>query len=227
VAPGDLVVEVGAGPGMLTRALARTGARVIALELDPVLADRLRRSLAVRGVTVVEADALRWRWPVDSFAVVANLPFAGSGAILSRLLDPLVPLRRADVIVQWQLAARHAAIWPSTLRATYWRAWFDVDVAGRLARTAFAPVPSVDAALLRVVRRARPLVAATDHDAYRRFLESAWHTSGPLRKTLRSHVSSLELKRLASALGFSPEARPRDLDARQWAALFRFARRGR
>ena len=132
---GDLVVEIGAGSGMLTRALAETGADVLALELDPDLASVLRRRFAARAnVTVVEADAFGWRWPSRPFAFVANLPFHRSGAILSHLLrDPRVGLRRADVIVQWELAVKHAAVWPATLRGTYWRAWYELSTAGRLA----------------------------------------------------------------------------------------------
>ena len=226
VAARDLVVDVGAGTGALTRALALTGADVTALELDAVLAAQLRRRFAsTPNVRVVEGDAACWSWPDGSFAVVANLPFARSGAILAHLLgDPGVPLSRADVIVQWEFAAKQAAVWPATLRATFWRAWYEVCVTGRLARTAFSPPPLVDAALLRVVRRPRPLVPAAEHDAYQRFLSAAFGSSEPLRRSLRGCLSPLQTKRLAARLGFSPDARAWDLDARQWSELFAFAR---
>ena len=222
---GDLVVEIGAGSGMLTRALAETGADVLALELDPDLASVLRRRFAARAnVTVVEADAFGWRWPSRPFAFVANLPFHRSGAILSHLLrDPRVGLRRADVIVQWELAVKHAAVWPATLRGTYWRAWYELSTAGRLARTAFAPAPGVDAALLRIVRRAVPWVADDDAERYWRFLSAAFGARRPVRRSLAPALSALEVKRLAPALGFAPDARPWDIDARQWARLFRLA----
>ena len=220
---GDLVVEVGAGTGMLTRALARTGAKVVALELDPVLARALRASPQLRGVEIVEADALDWSWPSVEFAVVANLPFSRSGAILGRLLsDPLVPLRRADVIVQWELAAKQTAVWPATLKSTLWRAWYDLTVSRRLARAAFSPIPAVDAAVLEATRRREPLVPGAEHHAYRRFLAAAFDGGGPPGR-LSPRLSRVEVKRLAPVLGFDPHARPRDLDAQQWAALFAFA----
>ena len=132
VAPGDLVVDIGAGAGALTRALADAGADVLALELAPDLVRELRRRFdANRSVTVIEADVLDWEWPARPFAVVANLPFAHSGAILAHMLrDPCGALRRADVIVQWDLAAKHTAVWPATLKSTYWRAWYDVTITG-------------------------------------------------------------------------------------------------
>jgi 23S rRNA (adenine-N6)-dimethyltransferase len=223
---GDLVVDVGAGTGALTRALVASGARVIALELDPVLASELRSRFGRAAVSVLEADALDWRWPEEEFSVVANLPFAGSGAILARLLrDPCRGLDRAHVIVQWELGAKQAALWPATLKSTYWRAWFDLAVTRRLARTAFAPVPSVDAAVLRVTRRERELVPADEHEGFWRFLVAAFRGNAPIARALRAQVSGTELRRLAAVLGFSPDARPRDLDASQWAGLYAHVRR--
>ena len=226
ILPGDLVVDVGAGTGAFTRALLDAGAEVVALELDPRLAADLRRRLGSRGVHVVEEDARRWNWPREPFAVVSNLPFAGSGEILSNLLrDPRRELRHADVVVQWELAEKQAAVWPATMRATYWRAWFDVAIVARLARSAFAPPPSVDAAVLRFARRNRPLVAPGEHERYRKLLADAFRSQSPLRQALRGRVTPRELRRLATLLGFDPGSRARDLDARQWAGLYRHMRR--
>lgn len=227
LARGDLVLEIGGGSGVLTQALARAGARVLVLERDPALVSRLRERFGHRAaVSVVETDAVEYVWPGQPFAVVANLPFARSGAILARLLrDPRIPLRRADVIVQWEFAAKHAAVCPATLRSTYWRAWFDVSIARRLDRSAFAPPPSVDAAVVRFERRARPRLPLESHEAYWSFLRTAFGTQAPIRRSLRRSLSPLEIKRLAPALGFAREARASQLDAEQWARLFAFARR--
>jgi 23S rRNA (adenine-N6)-dimethyltransferase len=222
---GDRVVEIGGGTGVLTEALARTGACVVVLERDRRLVASLRARFAARDVQVLDADALRFAWPHDPFHVVANLPFAGSGAILGRLLaDPRVPLQRACVIVQWEFAAKHARLWPATLRGTYWRAWYDVSISRRLDRTAFAPPPSVDTAVLCFTRRDSALVPIEAHAAYLRFLTPAFASTAPLRRHLRGRVSPLELKRLAASLGFAPDACARELDATQWARVYAFAR---
>lgn len=226
IAPGDLVVEVGGGTGMITGELVRAGARVRAIERDPALAALLGARFADRAsVEIVHADALDCPWPDERFSVVANLPFAGSGAILASLLrDPFLPLRRAHVIVQWEFAAKHAAVWPATQRATYWRAWYDVSIVRRLDRTAFAPLPSVDTAVLKLERRSRPRVPRDAHEAYWRFLQERFSSQETVRRGLRTALSPLQVKRLAPALGFGPAARPRDLDAEQWARLFEIAR---
>jgi 23S rRNA (adenine-N6)-dimethyltransferase len=211
VARGDLVLDLGAGTGVLTRALARAGARVVPVELDAELASGLRRCFD----DVVEGDALRLPLPREPFKVVANLPFGNGTAILRRVLDPRVPLERADVIVEWGLAVKRAAVWPSTQLSSYWGAWFELSLTRRLPRCVFAPPPSVDAGLLRIVRRDEPLVPVVEARAYQAFLARGYR-NGP-----RAVVPWPTLKRLEAELGFDRRAEPRDLDAGQWAALFR------
>ncbi len=225
VAPGDLIVDVGAGTGVLTQALADAGGRVLALELDPVLAAGLRRRFAGRDVDVLAVDAREWSWPEAGFAVVANLPFAGSRSILGDLLgDPRIPVRRVDAVVQWEAAVKQTAVWPATLQSTCWSAWHELAVTVRIARSAFSPPPGVDAGVFRAVRRPHPLVAPTDHADFRRFVTDGFRARAPLRVALRTHLSARELKRLGPVLGFAPDALPRDLGPGQWAGLFAFAR---
>jgi len=222
----DLVIDIGAGRGALTTALRRVGATVVALELDPRLAQSLReRFIADDRVGVATADARHWTWPEQPFAVVSNLPFAAAASILQSLLDdPRVPLLRAHVIVQWEFAAKHAATWPSTLRGVYWGAWWDLAIGRRLAPNAFAPPTSVASAVLAVDARADALIPVSEHRAYSTFLRAVWRDA-PIRRILTSIVGPRQLKRLATENGFDDRAFPRDLDARQWAALYLHSRR--
>lgn len=210
VGRGDLVLDLGAGTGVLTRALARTGARVVAVELDAELAAGLRG----RFDDVIEGDALRVPLPREPFKVVANLPFGSGTAILRRLLDPRLPLQRADVIVEWGLAAKRAAVWPSTQLSAYWGGWFELSVKRRLPACVFAPAPSVDAALLGIVRLCEPLVPVAEARAYGAFLARGYR-DGP-----RAVVPWSTLKQVEAELGLDRRAEPRDLDATQWAALY-------
>jgi 23S rRNA (adenine-N6)-dimethyltransferase len=190
VRPGELVLDVGAGSGMLTRALAATGARVVAIEVDPTFARRLRR--AVPTAELVVADVLARPWPAEPFRVVANLPFALAAAVCRSLLDALVPLTAADLIVEWDFAAKRARLWPSTAQTVIWSAWHELAVVRRLEPEAFAPRPSVAAGVLRVRRRAVPLVPIARARAYERFVRA----------------------------GFTRSPAARDRDPHAWAALF-------
>jgi 23S rRNA (adenine-N6)-dimethyltransferase len=226
---GELALEIGGGTGVITRELMQTGARLVVIERDPRLAGQLRATVGKHAkVMVVEGDAARQPLPGEPFTVVANLPFAGSGAILTHLLsNPRVPLQRAHVIVQWEFAVKQAAICPTTLRSVFWGAWFEVSLTRRLDRSAFAPPPTVDAAVLVFERRPEPLLPIACHTAYWRFLGGAFAAGQPIRHCLRRVLSAQQIKRAALELGFDPGARARDLDAEQWAHLFALSRPSR
>ena len=106
IASSDLVVEFGAGTGTLTAALHDCGARVCAVEVDPLLAAGLARRFArTNGVAVFACDISDFPLPATPYRVFANPPFSRTSAILHRLLDdPAGGLVRADLVVQWQVA---------------------------------------------------------------------------------------------------------------------------
>lgn len=216
--PGSLVLDLGAGAGILARALADAGARVVAVELDEASLASLRRRFATEPrVEVRAADARSVRLPREPFAVVSNLPFAAGTAVLRRLLgDPRVPLTRLDAIVEWGLAVKRTTIWPSTLLGCTWGAWYELSVARRVPRVCFVPPPAVDAAVLRAVRRPEPLVPVAEAGELEALLRRAYSARAPLDRVLPRRL----VHGVALAHGFDPRAQARDLDVRQWAALY-------
>jgi 23S rRNA (adenine-N6)-dimethyltransferase len=106
ISPGDLVVDVGAGDGALTVPLLRAGARVVAVELHPGRCEILRARFADEPVTVVRADARRYRWPRRPFQVVANPPYDLWAALLRSLLGRDSRLVAADVVLQRRVVRR-------------------------------------------------------------------------------------------------------------------------
>jgi 23S rRNA (adenine-N6)-dimethyltransferase len=192
VGAAELVVEIGAGSGTVTAELARRAARVCAVEVDPLWAIRLRSRFArYANVEVIEGDALAVPLPSVPFRVVANLPFGSTTAILRRLLDdPLTPLTDAHLLLQWEVARKRAGR-PRTALSAAWAPWWRFRLGRRLPRTAFRPQPSVDAGVLIVERRREALLPADAHDAFADFVRAVFE--GTIA---------------------------RDLDAREWAALF-------
>jgi len=214
VTQGGLVLDLGAGDGVITGALVAAGARVRAVELDEEALARLRRRFAGNPrVDIVAGDATEVALPGEPFAVVANLPFAVGTTILRRLLgDPRVPLTHLDAIVEWGLAEKRTAVWPSTLLGCYWSAWYELALVRRVPRSAFAPPPSVDAAVLRATRRTTPLVPTPEARRYLAFLERGFAERRGLR-----HVIP---RRAIRAVAFANDAQARDLGPLEWATLY-------
>lgn len=170
--PDDLVVEFGAGFGRLTEELASTVGRVVAVEVDGRLAARLgARFEAQGGVQVVHQDALTVPLPARPFRVLSNPPFHLTSRLLGRLLDdPRVPLQRADLVLDWRAAIGLTAVHPPSRQSMGWQPWFEFLLLRRLPAAWFAPEPVVDAALVSIRRRQRPLLAPGEAAGYRRWL---------------------------------------------------------
>jgi 23S rRNA (adenine-N6)-dimethyltransferase len=156
--PDDLVVEVGAGSGALTRPITLTGAAIWAVEPDPVWAERLRQHVVERGapdrVRVIETDVRRLRLPKVPYRVVGNPPFGMTTELLTLLLDdPSRGPTRADLILQLEVARKHSMCPPTTLRTAAWAPWWEFELGPTIPRGAFRPRPSVDAAVLTIRKR--------------------------------------------------------------------------
>jgi 23S rRNA (adenine-N6)-dimethyltransferase len=136
------VLDIGAGEGALTVHLLRAGARVIAVELHPGRAERLRERFP--GLTVLELDAAEIRLPARPFRIVANPPYGITASLLRQLLSARSGLTDADLVLQRAVVRRYAA---GRQRGFHLRQGLS------LPRSAFVPPPKVDSAVLVVRRR--------------------------------------------------------------------------
>jgi 23S rRNA (adenine-N6)-dimethyltransferase len=152
---GDLVFDLGAGYGAVTAPLVRTGARVIAIELDPRLAERLRRRFGGEPqVGVVEADLRQVPLPRRPFRVVASPPFALTTLLCRRLLgDGHVQLSGAELVLEWGAAKWLANPEPRDRETASWAARYEMRIVRRVPAASFSPSPRSDAAYLRIRRR--------------------------------------------------------------------------
>jgi 16S rRNA (adenine1518-N6/adenine1519-N6)-dimethyltransferase len=231
--PEDVALEVGPGLGSLTLALLEAGAgRLVAIEIDPVLAAELPRTIAARApqlaerVTVVAADALRVTaadLPAAPSVLVANLPYNVAVPVLLHLLAALPSLRRGLVMVQAEVAERMCAGPGSRVYGapSAKLAWFAAArLAGPVPRTVFWPVPNVDSRLVAFTRGDPPATTASREEVFA-VVEAAFRQR---RKTLRAALagwagSAPEAERLLRAAGIDPGARGESLGIAEFARL--------
>jgi 23S rRNA (adenine-N6)-dimethyltransferase len=150
VRPSELVLDIGAGHGALTRHLVAAGARVLAVELHPQRAQRLRERFG-DAVRVIEAEATTLALPHRPFRVVANPPYAITRGLLHRLLSRDSALVAADLVLQ-RAAVR--ALVEGRGPARWYRRW-TLSPGRPLPRRAFSRPPTVDSQLLLIRRRFR------------------------------------------------------------------------
>jgi 23S rRNA (adenine-N6)-dimethyltransferase len=220
---GDLVVELGAGGGILTRQLAKVAREVVAVEYDPGWASRLEvRFLGDDNVRVVQGDALAVKFPDEPFVVVANIPFNITTSILHSLLDdPTAPLQSAHLLVQKHVALKHSRSVPTTLNTLSWSPWYALSAGLELPAAAFHPKPEVDACLMVAAKRISPLVDPHHRHLFRALVRQAFGGHGSsVFKTLKPIFTKTQLRRLARDNGFSVDSFPSMLTVHQWASVF-------
>jgi len=192
------VLEVGAGRGAVTAALVPHCRDVTAYEVDARHAAVLRARFAGDArVRVVAGDFLAARAPHEPFAVVGNVPFARTSDIVEWCLAAPA-LTEATLLTQWEYARKRTGGYGRwTLRVV--RTWpsHEWRAHGRFARTEFRPVPRVDAGVLRLTRRAVPLLDGARLRGYEALVDTGFAgRGGSLYTSLRAHAGA---RRLAAA----------------------------
>ncbi len=201
VQPDDVILEIGAGLGILTEPLSDAAKWVIALELDPSLYAYLSERFGNRkNLRILHQDILKYDMkdlPKEGVKVIANLPYYISTPILMHLLQSIQRFSLILIMVQKEVAERIAA-GPGTKKygslSIAVQYYAKTDIVYQVPKTAFYPVPEVDSAILRLTLRKEPPVKVADPERFFRLVQAAF---AQRRKTVRNS--------LRSSGSFSPE----------------------
>jgi 16S rRNA (adenine1518-N6/adenine1519-N6)-dimethyltransferase len=227
VEPGERIVEVGPGLGILTARLLASGARVTAVELDDRLAEHLRERFADEPhLTLLAADFLDVEVASVAsrpWALVANVPYHITSPILHHVLGKEPRPERFVLMVQREVAERIAAP-PGSMSylSVFVQYHAEVRVAFSVPAAAFEPAPAVDSAVLAGVTRPRRL-GADDEDGLWRLVQAAFRERRKmLHNVLLRQIPGLDRDHLAAALAacdIAPDRRPQTLSVDEWLAL--------
>jgi 16S rRNA (adenine1518-N6/adenine1519-N6)-dimethyltransferase len=224
IKPDDTVLEIGPGPGRLTRLLSERAGRVVAVELDRKLYEKLTVYMRDRdNVELIRGDALRYPYEdiKEKFKVVANIPYHITTPIIFKLLEQRDRLLSMTLTIQKEVAERIVAKPGSkkygvpSLMVQYW---------GRprmkflISRKAFRPVPRVDSACLHVDVLKKPSVEVIDEGLFFHVIKKAFSHR---RKTLHNSLKGLlpDVDKILEEASIVPSLRPEVLSIKEFASL--------
>jgi len=232
IPPQATVLEVGAGLGSLTRWLAISAQRVVAVETDGHLLPALRQVLApFENVSLIEGDILKLD-PATLVAnpgywVVANIPYNITSALIRHLLEAKRRPSRMVLTVQREVAERIGAVPPKmSLLALSVQVYGKPHSVLRILASAFYPAPQVDSSVVRIDLYPEPLIPQEHLETFFRLAKAGFSQK---RKTLRNSLSAGlqcstgEAATLLESAGIDPQRRAETLDLNEWGKLVAMA----
>lgn len=231
----DVVVEIGPGLGALTRPLAATGAQIIGLEYDMVLATALQQSLRAPRVTIIRADALNFDYQklfahhTTKLKILGNLPYYLTSPLIFKLLSLRSIVEGMLVMIQKEVADRVTAQPGSRNYGTisiFAQLYCEVEKQLTVTRENFYPLPKVDSEVVAFRVRNEPLVAVPDELFFEKLVRTSFLRR---RKTLLNALKATDyfnrgkekILEALSASGIDPQRRPETLSIGEFSELSR------
>jgi 16S rRNA (adenine1518-N6/adenine1519-N6)-dimethyltransferase len=224
----DVVLEVGPGLGSLTRYLAITAKKIVAVELDPSLIPLLQSVLTPwKNVTIIQGNILDFKiaeiMEQENYLVVANIPYYITSAIMRHLMESNPRPRRIVLTMQKEVAERICAMpGDMSLLALSVQVYGGPEIAAKIPAGAFYPVPKVDSAVLRVNLYPSPLIPFPQINTFFRLIKAGFSQK---RKTLRNAlsgglaISPANAEQLLKASGVDPMRRAETLSIPEWKTV--------
>ena len=223
---GDVVLEIGPGLGTLTSRLLARARRVVAVEFDASLAQKLPGQFPGKNLEVINRDILQFN-PSDlpeGYKIVANVPYYITSKIIHHFSEAANPPSLMVMLVQKEVAQRLLAENGHSMLSISAQVYHQVELGSVVPAEMFTPPPKVDSQVVILRRRPKPLVGASSRSGFFRLAKAGFSAK---RKKLRSslagglHMSKQAAEELLDGAKISPDARAEDLSIDQWLTLLK------
>ncbi len=205
----EVVMDLGAGKGALTMALNKKALRVLAVEYDGKLINSLKRkAMEEENIKVIHQDIRSIYLPNEPFVVVSNIPYAITTPIMKMLLgNPSSAFQRGCIVMEKGAAKRFTSAYVKDAYVLTWKMWFDIHYIKGISKVNFSPPPKVDAGLIKITRKKKPLIAYKHAKTFRGLAQYGMrYPNAPAESVLRNIFTAPQMKHLKRNLNLDEGA---------------------
>jgi 23S rRNA (adenine-N6)-dimethyltransferase len=226
IGKNDLIVEIGPGKGIITRQLTDVAREVIAVEVDPKLAKRLKSQFKnSENVAIVEKDFFDWHLPKETYKVFSNIPFNMTADIVRTLTESPNPPEISYLIMQDKAFARFAGKPNESQSSLLLKPWFEFRSVTEIDRSEYTPEPSVDTLLAEIRKRMKPYVDPQARQSYRDFIIYGFEQWEPTVFDAYDAIFTYRQKKIIDGRSKIKGKKPSKLTIDQWLDLYKTYKR--
>ncbi|MBR7795938.1 23S ribosomal RNA methyltransferase Erm [Agaribacter marinus] len=221
ISKSDLVLDLGAGKGAITSILSSRARKVLAIEYDSNFIKKLKQ-LEMKNTIIIKQDILRISLPQEPFVVVSNIPYAITTPIMKMFLNkPSSGFQSGVIVMENGVAKRFTSNFVKESYVIAWKMWFDIQYVKGISRRNFSPPPKVDSAVIKINRKAKPIVPISDYLIFWGLADYALkHPQYTIEIALKGIFTPPQMKHLKRNLQINNETPVASLTELQWGSLF-------
>lgn len=229
VSNDDIVLEIGAGNGIITGELLKRCKLVIAYEIDSNLVNKLQKLFERNSKLILErGDFIKKALPTKGYKVFSNIPFNITSSVIKKLTQSENPPEDTYLVIQENAAIKFLGKpfdSKNSQISILLKPLFEFKIIHRFKRHDFYPEPDVNVILLQIIKRKIPLISTNQLGDFKDLVVYTYNQTKPnIAEGLDAVVESQEMAKIASRIGFSVQDTPSELDFSQWNDLFNYIR---
>ena len=222
IGKNDIVLEIGAGKGIITEQLIVRAKHVLAIELDSYWFNYLRTKFSnVNNLNLYQGNFLGFSLPRSPYKVFANIPFTIEGKIIRKLIDSENPPEDCYIIIRKDLAYRLSAQYKENQFSIMHKPWFSFSIYYRFNGKDFIPHTKVNVVMMRFRKRAQPILPLSEKFKYQNFIRLGFGNGLPIFENLKRVWGFGKTLNAIRKVQIDKQTKPSHLSLQQWVNLYR------